>query len=193
MAEKTLEARVCLKYDTYENWKSKNTVLKKGEVAQTYVSSTSTIDSTGKTLTASSSGTIPAGSVLIKVGDGENHYNNLPFVYAIPSEDTSYGVATSSTLGLVKSGADITVDSSGNVTVNDDSHNHVISNVDGLQTALNGKASTAHNQASNTINAMTDYSKPSSTSAISPSDTLNSAIGKLEAALDGVETLLASI
>ena len=53
--------------------------------------------------------------------------------------DTTYGVATSSALGLVKSGTDITVDSSGNVSVNDDSHNHVISNVDGLQSALDGK------------------------------------------------------
>ena len=44
-------------------------------------------------------------------------------------------VATSSTLGIVKSGTDITVDSSGNVSVNDDNHNHVISNVDGLQSA----------------------------------------------------------
>lgn len=44
---------------------------------------------------------------------------------------------------------------------------------------------TAHNQAANTINAMTDYSKPSSTSAIAVTDTLNTAIGKLEKALDG--------
>ena len=43
----------------------------------------------------------------------------------------------------------------------------------------------AHNQASNTINAMTGYSKPTSTSAIATSDTLNTAIGKLEKALDG--------
>lgn len=43
---------------------------------------------------------------------------------------------------------------------------------------------TSHNQASDTINAMTGYSKPSSTSAITTSDTLNSAIGKLELALD---------
>ena len=41
-------------------------------------------------------------------------------------------------------------------------------------------ASASHNQASNTINAMTGYSKPNSTSAISTSDTLNQAIGKLE-------------
>lgn len=44
---------------------------------------------------------------------------------------------------------------------------------------------TAHNQASNTINVMTGYSKASSASAISTSDSLNTAIGKLEKALDG--------
>lgn len=53
-------------------------------------------------------------------------------------------LATSSELGGIKSGGDITVDASGNVTVNDDSHNHVISNVDGLQTALDNKASSSH-------------------------------------------------
>lgn len=51
-------------------------------------------------------------------------------------------VATSSTLGLIKSGTDITVDSSGNVSIKDDSHNHIISNVDGLQSALDGKVPT---------------------------------------------------
>ena len=57
-----------------------------------------------------------------------------------------------------------------------------------IQTQLDGKAASSHNQASNTINAMTDYSKPSSTSAISASDSLNAAIGKLEKALDGKGT-----
>jgi hypothetical protein len=45
----------------------------------------------------------------------------------------------SATIGGVKSGNDITVDASGNVSVNDDSHNHIILNIDGLQTALDGK------------------------------------------------------
>jgi hypothetical protein len=45
----------------------------------------------------------------------------------------------------------------------------------------------SHNQASNTINAMTGYSKPSSTSAIAASDTLNQAIGKLEKAVDDAD------
>lgn len=42
----------------------------------------------------------------------------------------------------------------------------------------------AHQQASNTINAMTGYSKAAATAAIAPSDTLNIAVGKLERALD---------
>jgi len=43
----------------------------------------------------------------------------------------------------------------------------------------------AHNQASNTINALTGYSKPNATSALSTSDTLNDALGKLEKAIEG--------
>ena len=38
-------------------------------------------------------------------------------------------------LGGVKSGGDVTI-SGGVITVNDDSHNHIISNIDGLQAAL---------------------------------------------------------
>lgn len=45
----------------------------------------------------------------------------------------------------------------------------------------------SHNQASNTITAMTGYSKPSSGSAIAVSDSLNSAIGKLEAKVDAYD------
>lgn len=48
-------------------------------------------------------------------------------------------VATSTALGGVKSGTDITVDSNGNVSVKDDSHNHIISNVDNLQSTLDAK------------------------------------------------------
>ncbi len=48
-------------------------------------------------------------------------------------------VATSSTLGGVKSGNDISIDTSGIVTVLDNSHNHAIANVTGLQSSLDGK------------------------------------------------------
>lgn len=46
-------------------------------------------------------------------------------------------------------------------------------------------ASDIPNLASSKITAMTSYSKPSSTSAITTSDSLNTAIGKLEKALEG--------
>ena len=45
-------------------------------------------------------------------------------------------------------------------------------------------APNAHNQASNTINAMTGYTKPTESSAIDAADTLNAAIGKLEFKVD---------
>lgn len=46
-------------------------------------------------------------------------------------------------------------------------------------------APTSHNHNSSQVTAMTGYAKPSATSAIATSDTLNAAIGKLEKALDG--------
>lgn len=56
--------------------------------------------------------------------------------------NTTYSAAGSS-LGLVKSGGDVTI-SSGVITVKDDSHNHTIANVDNLQTTLDGKAPKSH-------------------------------------------------
>ena len=47
--------------------------------------------------------------------------------------------ATSTALGGVKSGTDITVDASGNVTVNNNSHTHTIENITNLQSTLDGK------------------------------------------------------
>ena len=49
-------------------------------------------------------------------------------------------------------------------------------------------ATASHNQASNTINAMTGYTKASTAAAIAATDTLNEAIGKLEKTLDGKGT-----
>ena len=51
----------------------------------------------------------------------------------------------------------------------------------------------SHNQASNTINALTGYNKPNATSALSTSDTLNDALGKLEKALDGKQASLTTM
>ena len=62
------------------------------------------------------------------------------------------------------------------------SHSHTWDSITGKPGSF---APSAHNQASNTITAMTGYEKPSVTSAIVVGDTLNDAIGKLEKALDG--------
>jgi len=66
---------------------------------------------------------------LDSIAEGANNYT-------LPSAGTS--------LGGVKTGGDVTI-SSGVITVNDDSHNHIISNIDGLQSALDGKAASGHN------------------------------------------------
>ena len=55
----------------------------------------------------------------------------------IPAQDTIYSEAGTS-LGLVKSGGDVTI-TSGVITVNDDSHNHIIGNIDNLQATLDSK------------------------------------------------------
>ena len=55
--------------------------------------------------------------------------------------------ASGNNFGLVKSGGDVTI-SNGVITVNDDSHYHVISNIDNLETTLNGKSSSTHTHSS---------------------------------------------
>lgn len=89
----------------------------------------------------------------------------------ITAKDTTYGAAGTS-LGLVKSGGDVTI-ASGVITVNDDSHNHVIDNIDGLQSALDGKAATSHGTHvtySTTVPAANGTASVGSASTVSRSD-----------------------
>ena len=72
MAEKTINTRILLKYDSYSNWTTNNPVLKAGEVAIATIAS-------GNTQEVNS---VVAPQVLIKVGDGTSAYNALPFVSA---------------------------------------------------------------------------------------------------------------
>lgn len=80
--------------------------------------------------TSSADGLMPASdkSKLDGIDSGANNYT-LP--------------AAGSALGGVKTGGDVTI-SDGTISVNDDSHNHVVSNIDGLQSTLDGKASSSH-------------------------------------------------
>ena len=68
-------------------------------------------------------------------------YNDLTNKPTIPSAYTL--PAAGSNLGGVKTGGDVTI-SNGTINVNDNSHNHTINNVDGLQSALNNKSDNSH-------------------------------------------------
>ena len=89
--------------------------------------------------------------------------------------------ANGSTLGGVKSGGDVTI-TGGVVSVNDDSHNHVIGNVDGLQAALDAKAPTASPTLTGTPKAPT-ATAGTNTTQIATTAFVQSAIGGLKKAL----------
>lgn len=99
----------------------------------------------------------------------------------IPAQDTKYTlpVATESILGGVKSSSNISIDANGVMSIVDDSHNHVVSNIDGLQTVLDSKASTTAltTQASAAVSTAKDYTDTAINNLISAApgalDTLN--------------------
>jgi len=84
-------------------------------------------------ISSSGSGIIISSTERTKLSNIEENANN----YSLP-------IATDVVLGGILSGTDITIDASGNVSINDDSHNHIISNIDDLQSTLDGKSDTAH-------------------------------------------------
>ena len=83
MAEKILQTRIQLKYDTYTNWTTNNPILKAGEVAVATIAS-------GNTQEVNS---VTAPQVLLKVGDGTNNYNALPFISAKAADVYSWAKA----------------------------------------------------------------------------------------------------
>lgn len=82
MAEKTLNTRVLLKYDTYANWKEKDPVLKAGEVAIA-------------TIPSNQDGVQNAPSILLKVGDGTSNYNTLKFASGLSADVYDWAKAES--------------------------------------------------------------------------------------------------
>ena len=62
-------------------------------------------------------------------------YNN--YTYTLP-------VATTSVLGGIKAGSNVTIDANGVLTVDNNEHSHTTANVTGLDTALSGKAASSH-------------------------------------------------
>lgn len=73
MAEKVLNTRIQLKYDTYANWHEKNTVLKKGEIAIVEIAATQGAVSQ-----------VPA--IMMKVGNGTSTFDQLPWSKALSAD-----------------------------------------------------------------------------------------------------------
>ena len=110
MAEKNLIGRIIHKHDIEENWlKATNFIPKQGEIIVYDIDSTYNYER-------------------FKIGDGTTNINTLPFAVAIAGE----------AFGTVKSGGDVTI-ANGIININDDSHNHGISTINGLQDALDEK------------------------------------------------------
>ncbi len=70
---KVFQTRIQLKYDTYANWSANNPILKAGEMA------IATVAAGEQTMT-----NLP--NVVLKVGDGVSHYNDLKFVSALAAD-----------------------------------------------------------------------------------------------------------
>jgi len=84
MATTTLNTRILLKYDSYENWLTNNPVLKKGELAIAYLDQEHATEATNFQ-------NIP--NVVLKVGDGTNHYKDLKFVSGLAADVYSWAKA----------------------------------------------------------------------------------------------------
>lgn len=70
---KVFQTRIQLKYDTYENWSRNNPVLKAGEMAIA-------------TVAAGEQSMSNLPNIVLKVGDGTSHYNDLKFVSALAAD-----------------------------------------------------------------------------------------------------------
>lgn len=73
MAEKVINTRILLKYDTLAKWEASTGILRAGEVAIATVPK----ESTGKEV-----GSVATPQVLVKVGDGTHTFAKLPYITA---------------------------------------------------------------------------------------------------------------
>lgn len=75
MATKTLNTRILLRYDSYENWLASTIVLKQGEAAICSVPTGKTVD-----------GVATPPAVLLKIGDNVHTFKDLPWLQAVASD-----------------------------------------------------------------------------------------------------------
>lgn len=192
MAEKIINTRVQLKYDTLTNWLASSVILKAGEVAIATIATTN-----------SDSGLTPP-AIGIKVGDGNNTFANLNWIQAvagdvptwakeaagatvknwidkaiekIPAAPSGEGTTTFTSAKLIKS---VTQDKGGkitNVTYEDitiDAVSGLTARLEGIDTAIGTKldanlASTAATTTNKLIDdaAAKDYADAAQSAAVS--------------------------
>lgn len=207
MAEKIINTRVQLKYDTLTNWLASSVILKAGEVAIATIATTN--DHSGLTPPA----------IGIKVGDGKNTFANLNWIQAvagdvptwakeaagatvkswidgaigaIPAAPSGAGTTTFTSAKLIKS---VTQDEGGkitNVTYEDitiDAVSGLTARLEGIDTAIGTKldanlASTAATTANKLIddNAAKGYADAAQSAAES---TASSALSAAKTAILG--------
>lgn len=77
---KVFQTRIQLKYDTYANWSTNNPILKAGEMAIA-------------TIAADEQAMTNLSNIVLKVGDGTSHYNDLKFVSALAADVQAWAKA----------------------------------------------------------------------------------------------------
>lgn len=116
---------------------------------------------------------------------------NGNIVISSTDNNTTYSAAGSA-LGLVKSGGDVAI-SNGVITVNDDSHNHTIANVDNLQSSLDGKQATITGAATTIAGSNLTANRAlisNGSGKVAVSDVTSTELGYLDGVTSNVQTQL---
>lgn len=119
--QKTLQTRIKLKYDSYENWTENNPILLAGELAAVYVAAKPTKDVNS----------VPVPQILFKVGDGQvsstgeitgTAFNSLKWASGLAADVYEWAKATLPPVASIKgnNGAKATKDGQNAYTVSAD-------------------------------------------------------------------------
>ena len=119
--QKTLQTRIKLKYDSYENWTENNPILLAGELAAVYVAAKPTKDVNS----------VPVPQILFKVGDGQvsstgeitgTAFNSLKWASGLAADVYEWAKATLPPVASIKgnNGAKATKDGKNAYTVSAD-------------------------------------------------------------------------
>lgn len=185
---KNLNTRIALKYDSYENWTRHNPILLKGEIAIAELPVDGNKSGVGEPNAVGSTPAIQnAPNILIKVGDGTNHYNDLKFVSALAAD--VYSWAKAATKPTYSAGEITDLDKYISQTIKDTNTQYRIVAVDGatysykLQKKDIGDAD--YTDVANSVISLTDVD--------ARLDTLEAAIGENGAVQDKINAAIGAL